>query len=79
VGTINPMANPEPHYAEAFFVQRGRCFRLISQPNAHGQPDHCPAPVAYHGIFTDRSGRRHQVDSCAGHAHDLEEPGRPAE
>jgi hypothetical protein len=67
---------PRLTYAEAFFVQPGRCFRLISRPNAHGQPDHCSAPVVYHGTFRDRSGRRHQVDACAGHAHDLAE-GRP--
>jgi hypothetical protein len=73
VGTINTMANRQPHYAEAFTVMPGRCFRLISRPSAHGQPDHCPAPVVCHGTFTDRTGRRHQVDACTGHADGLEE------
>jgi hypothetical protein len=30
VGTIKQMPDPEPHYAESFFVQPGRCFHLIS-------------------------------------------------
>jgi hypothetical protein len=29
-------------------------------------------PVVWHGTFMDRAGRRHQVDACAGHAHDLD-------
>jgi hypothetical protein len=60
------------HYAESFAVMPGRCFRLVNRPDAHGQPDHCPAPVVRHGVFKDKAGKRHQVDACAGHARDLE-------
>jgi hypothetical protein len=61
------------YYAQSFAVMPGRCFRLVERPTAHGQPDHCPAPVVWHGTFTDQTGRRHQVDSCDGHAGDLDE------
>jgi hypothetical protein len=64
------------HYAQAFTVMPGRCFRMISKPTAHGQPDHCPAPVVYHGVFVDGTGRRWEVDACSGHASDLEESSR---
>jgi hypothetical protein len=60
------------HYAQAFMVTPGRCFRLVERPTAHGQPDHCSAPVAWHGTFTDRAGKRHQVDACDGHAGHLD-------
>jgi hypothetical protein len=56
------MAATMPHYAESFTVTPGRCFRLITGPTAHGQPDHCPEPVACRGRFTDRTGRRWEVD-----------------
>jgi hypothetical protein len=45
---------------------------VIERPTAYGQPDHCPGPVAWHGTFLDRAGKRHQVDACDGHAGDLE-------
>jgi hypothetical protein len=50
----------------------GSCFRLIERLTAHAQPDHCPAPVRWRGTFTDRAGRRHQLDACDDHASDLE-------
>jgi hypothetical protein len=62
---------PAEHYAESFTVTPGRCFRLITRPTAHGQPDHCTEPVVWRGRFTDRVGRRWEVDSCDGHAADL--------
>jgi hypothetical protein len=60
------------HYADSFTVVPGRCFRLVNRPDAHGQPDHCPEPVTWHGTFTDGTGRRWEVDSCDGHASDLQ-------
>jgi hypothetical protein len=60
------------HYAQWFTVTPDRCFRLVNRPDAHGQPDHCAAPVVWHGTFTDRAGQRHQVDACDGHVGDLE-------
>jgi hypothetical protein len=60
------------HYAQSFAVMSGRCFRLVNRPDAHGQPHHCAAQVVWHGTFTDRTGRRHQVDSCDEHAGDLQ-------
>jgi hypothetical protein len=66
------------HYAQAFTVVPGRCFRLVEQPTAHGQPDHCPAQVVWHGTFTDRAGKRHQVDACDGHEGDVKDRTRTA-
>ena len=73
------MAATKPHYAESFTVMPGRCFRLITRLTAHGQPDHCPEAVVWRGRFTDRAGRRHEVDACDGHTSDLYGCGHPAE
>ena len=54
-------------------VTPGRCFWLVERPDAHGQPDHCPDPITWHGTFTDRAGKHNQVDACDGHAGDLED------
>jgi hypothetical protein len=70
VGTFNLLT--AAHYAESFMVTPGRCFRLVERLNAHGQPDHCSAPVVWRGTFTDRAGHRHQVDACESHAGDLQ-------
>jgi hypothetical protein len=40
-----------PHYAEAFFVQLGRCFRMLS--DVAGRPEHCPMPPTWRGAFRD--------------------------
>ena len=62
----------EAHFAESFTVMSGRCFRPISRPNAHGQPDQWSEPVVWHGFHTEETGRQWTVDSCRGHAHDLD-------
>jgi len=46
---------------------------LVNRPDAHGQPDHCPARVTWRGTFNDKAGKRHHVDACDGHAGDLDE------
>jgi hypothetical protein len=52
-----------------------KCFRLVRDavPGAHGSPHHCALPVAYRGVFTDRTGRDHNVVACIEHAGDLSE------
>jgi hypothetical protein len=41
-----------PHCAEAFALQRGRCFRFVAEaPRQQGQPAPCPRPVARRGTF----------------------------
>jgi hypothetical protein len=65
------MGDPRPYYAEAFTVMPGRRFRLITRPG-HRDPNHCPEPVVWHGTFTDRAGKRHELDACDGHASDLD-------
>ena len=57
------------HYAEAFYVAPGQCFRFVH--NGVGHAKHCPEPVVSRGQFTDRTGKRWQVEACREHA---EEP-----
>ena len=57
------------HYAEAFFVAPGQCFRFVHNGVGHAQ--HCPEPLVSRGTFTDRMGKRWQVEACREHA---EEP-----
>lgn len=64
---------PLPHYAESFFTEKGRCFRLVQDDDRVGQPTHCPNPVEWRGNFlpVNQTGRGYTVDSCDGHMHDL--------
>jgi hypothetical protein len=55
-----------------FFVQEGRCFRLIASRQI--QATHCDEPAAWRGQFTDAKGKVHWVWSCERHVGDLEEP-----
>ena len=55
-----------PHYAEAFSVQPGQCFRFVH--NGVGHAKHCPAPATRHGTFVDGKGKRWEVDTCDEHA-----------
>lgn len=57
------------HYAEAFSVQPGRCFRFVHAGAGHAK--HCPEPVVGHGQFVDGNGKQWQVDACAEHAEEL--------
>lgn len=61
------------HYAEAFIAQRGRCWRMVTdpRPGRQGIPDFCAEPVVWHGRFRTRKGRWYEVDSCDGHAEGL--------
>jgi hypothetical protein len=63
----------ESHYAEAFYVEAGQCFRMIISPNpgSQGSPTHCPNPVEFTGLFQDGTGKQHVVWSCIDHAGDL--------
>jgi hypothetical protein len=54
------------HYAEAFYVAPGQCFRFVH--NGVGHAKHCPEPVLSHGVFTDKTGKRWQVEACQEHA-----------
>ena len=55
-----------------FFVQEGRCFRMIASRQI--QATHCDEPTVWRGRFTDANGKVHRVWSCARHAGALEEP-----
>lgn len=59
------------HYAEAFTVAPGRCFRMVTKPHADGQPTHCENVVAWSGSFRAGDGRRYRVQACDGHADEL--------
>ncbi len=57
------------HYAEAFYVAPGQCFRFVH--NGVGRAAHCREPVARRGLFVDGKGKRWTVDACAEHADGL--------
>jgi hypothetical protein len=59
------------HYAEAFSVELGQCFRFVEAGTGHAQ--HCRQPVVRRGQFVDRSGKRWTVDACSEHAPDMEQ------
>ena len=54
------------HYAEAFYVAPGQCFRFVHSGVGHAK--HCPDPVVSRGQFTDKTGKRWQVEACREHA-----------
>ena len=53
-------------YAGAWSAERGRCHRLVYDPD--GKPTGCPEPVTTTGWRSDYQGRRRVVDACAAHA-----------
>jgi hypothetical protein len=57
------------HYAEAFSVQPGQCFRFVH--NGVGHAKRCPAPVTRHGTFVDGKGKRWEVDACEEQSEEL--------
>ncbi|MGA8726815.1 MAG: hypothetical protein WB565_17410 [Acidimicrobiales bacterium] len=57
------------HYAEAFYVEPGTCFRF--RHNGVGHAAHCRKPVVARGQFIDGSGKRWRVDACEEHAEEL--------
>jgi hypothetical protein len=58
-----------------FFVQEGRCFRMIASPQI--QATRCDEPAPWRGQFTDATGRVHLVWGCERHVASLEEIRRP--
>jgi hypothetical protein len=54
------------HYAEAFYVAPGQCFRFVH--NGVGHAKHCPEPVVSRGTFADGTGKRWKVQACREHA-----------
>ena len=65
----------EGYYAEAFYVEPGKCFRRVtsSKAGSKGSPIHCPEPVEFTGIFQDGKGKWHTVWACFDHAGDISE------
>jgi hypothetical protein len=56
------------HHANAFYIEPDRCFRFVCRTGGgRGQPYHCPAPVAWRGVFVTPLGKPHRVWSCEGH------------
>jgi len=60
------------HYAEAFSVIPGVCFRFTRSSVGHAA--HCREPVIRRGEFVDGAGKKWQVDACAEHADELSGP-----
>jgi len=52
------------HYAEAFTLLPGRCFRMVTDPEPprQGQPTHCDTPVVWRGRFRTRVEQIYGVD-----------------
>ncbi len=59
------------HYAEAFYLTTGQCFRLILAEDGTGHAQHCPYITEWRGRFQDGAGKWHTVESCDGHRGDL--------
>jgi hypothetical protein len=61
------------HYAEAFKVLSGHCFRMVTDPEPlrRGQPTHCAELVRWRGRFRTRGERVYRVDACEGHGDEL--------
>jgi hypothetical protein len=61
------------HYADAFTILPGRCFRMVTDPEPRrlGHPDHCDEPVVWRGRFRTRGERVYRVDACEGHGGEL--------
>ena len=57
------------HYAEAFYVEPGTCFRF--RHNGVGHAAHCREPIVARGQFIDGAGKRWRVDACEEHAEEL--------
>ena len=65
------MAIPQPgDLSPGFFVQEGRCFRLIYSTQL--QSTHCREAARWRGRWTDGKGRVHRVWACEGHAEGLD-------
>ena len=60
------------HYAEAFYLTSGCCFRLIQAEDGTGHAQHCPYFIEWRGRFKDNAGRWHTVEACRGHRADLD-------
>lgn len=56
------------HYANAFNITPGECFRLVERDDAHGQPTHCKQPLIVKGRWRDGKGRLRDVEACVTHA-----------
>ena len=61
--------DPVAHYAEAFYVEPGTCFRF--RHNGVGHAVHRREPVVAKGQFIDGSGKRWWFDACEEHADEL--------
>ena len=57
------------HYAEAFAVIPGQCFRFVN--NGVGHASHCREPVVRRGQLIDGKGGRWQIDAGAEQAEGL--------
>ncbi len=59
------------HYANAFTVTPGQCFRMVIA-NEAGHPTHCPEPVTVRGRWRSAANKVYRVDACDGHADELD-------
>jgi hypothetical protein len=58
------------HYAEAFSVRPGRCFRFTG--TSIGRAGHCREPIVARGTFIDKNGQLWPVDACERHCEELD-------
>ena len=60
------------HYANAFTLTSGRCFRMIQAEDRTGHAEDCPYVTQWRGRFKDAAGKWHTVEACGGHRADLD-------
>jgi hypothetical protein len=60
------------HYAEAFALLPGRCFRMVHAEDGTGHAQHCPYITEWRGRFQDGAGKWWTVKACDGHRADLD-------
>ena len=71
-GTVRAMED----YAGAWSAERGRCHRLVYNPD--GKPENCPEPpVAVGWRYAAHSRTWHALDACELHKSQLQERPRP--
>jgi hypothetical protein len=61
------------HYADAFTIIPGRCFRMVHDPDPRhrGQPIFCREPVVWRGRLYTAGKNVYRVDSCETHSDEL--------
>jgi hypothetical protein len=55
--------------APGFYVEEGRCWRMVR--SGVGHPEHCHKAAGWRGLYVNPEGRRWQVWACQEHLEEL--------